>query len=404
MAFCWIKKTQFLFKQSSISLKIISKVIMGRKRSTCVTKKVDPGKKRGKRCDNSETEIPLLDLGALEEGVIVCRPSCRNKSPYVADVRLLSDDSICVTHVPNLDSGGKCRPGARVLCKRQPGITSDSLGPHGTPKCELICQLLRVDEPENASFGGVWINAHPSIGEKLAKALLERGALNEHLGLGPTNSSNNVVSQKTMKRLVSTSVSNAYRPDFSIEHADGTIVLEVKQVVDSDYDPKTVEERAVSQAPHPVYAHACEETYQRAGIFPWGKANQKGPNGEKVVSARAIDHLRELTAISSRNENQSKKVPSTAVLFVCGRNDVKVFRPNGAACPTFATYLAEAISKGVKVIAHSVRWGEQADGQLGKCYDAGSVPLYPSLTPGDMFVHGEKKRGVKKIEKRRKEK
>ena len=32
-------------------------------------------------------------------------------------------------------------------------------------------QLLRVEEPENekAGLGGVWIGAHPTIGEKLAQ-------------------------------------------------------------------------------------------------------------------------------------------------------------------------------------------------------------------------------------------
>jgi hypothetical protein len=30
-------------------------------------------------------------------------------------------------------------------------VTPDTLGKFGTPKCELICQLLRCEEPENAS-------------------------------------------------------------------------------------------------------------------------------------------------------------------------------------------------------------------------------------------------------------
>ena len=34
-------------------------------------------------------------------------------------------------------------------------------------------QLLRVEEPENekAGLGGVWIGAHPTIGEKLAQVI-----------------------------------------------------------------------------------------------------------------------------------------------------------------------------------------------------------------------------------------
>ena len=46
-------------------------------------------------------------------------------------------------------------------------VGSEALGPYGTPKCEFIMQLLRVEEPENerAGLGGVWIgspNAGPS--------------------------------------------------------------------------------------------------------------------------------------------------------------------------------------------------------------------------------------------------
>ena len=46
-------------------------------------------------------------------------------------------------------------------------VGSEALGPYGTPKCEFIMQLLRVEEPENerAGLGGVWIgspNASPS--------------------------------------------------------------------------------------------------------------------------------------------------------------------------------------------------------------------------------------------------
>ena len=58
--------------------------------------------------------MPLLDLGPLEEGVLVCRPSERNRSAYVGDVRItLGPHAGCVavTHIPNMDSGGKCRPG-----------------------------------------------------------------------------------------------------------------------------------------------------------------------------------------------------------------------------------------------------------------------------------------------------
>lgn len=46
-----------------------------------------------------------------------------------------------------------------------------------------------------------------------------------------------------------------------------------------------------------------------AGIFPWGRAKQKGPDGEKVVSTRAIKHLRELTRIQKGELLEEKGRP-----------------------------------------------------------------------------------------------
>ena len=64
------------------------------------------------------------------------------------------------------------------MCRRQPGVGPDTVGKFGTPKCELVCQLLRCEEPENAP-GGVWVSAHPAIGEKLTQALMRRGAFDD---------------------------------------------------------------------------------------------------------------------------------------------------------------------------------------------------------------------------------
>lgn len=112
-----------------------------------------------------------------------------------------------MTHLPNLDSGGKCRPGVRVLCRRQPGVGPHTVGQYGTPKCELVCQLIRCDEPENASNGGCWVSAHPSIGEKLVEALIRKGAFDARLH-APVHS---LETQVSKARKVSDSASGGYR-------------------------------------------------------------------------------------------------------------------------------------------------------------------------------------------------
>lgn len=377
----------------------------------------------------TQTGLHLLDLGPLEEGVLVCRPSARNKSPYVGDVRITKGPNtgrVCVTHLPNLDAGGKCRPGVRLLCRRQPGVTADTVGKFGTPKCELVCQLLRCEEPENESTtdsGGVWVSAHPKLGEQLTQALMERGAFDDRLyapvgnqviespiGAVPSPPTSPVSSQVTRKREASSSVSGSYRPDFSLQHADGSkTIVECKQVVDSDYDPETAAIAAEKQPGHPVYTRGgvqgssglkTQETktekYIRCGIFPWGKRGQKGPDGEPVVSSRAIDHLRELTVIAESGagadlENKTR----AAVVLIAGRHDVFAIAPNGAACPSFSFYSRTAREAGVSILGHKVRWGESVD-EIGKAFDDGPLPIEKPLQAGDeVLVAKEKKVAAK---------
>jgi hypothetical protein len=238
-----------------------------------------------------------------------------------------------------------------------------------------------------------------------------------------------VSSQVCRRREVSESASGSFRPDFSVEHPDGSVtVVETKQVVDTDYDAATAARAAALQPGHPVYAMrnsthvtsdealAKERTnegthrdskdsktktasdkkmapapYVRSGIFPWGRRGQKGPDGEPVVSARAIDHLRELSAIargdvgnarsSSVSNLSSGLTTRAAVVLMAGRHDVYSIRANGAACPSFAKHAGLAAASGVAILGHKVRWGEGPDS--GKAFDAGPVPIEAPLSEGD---------------------
>ena len=99
-------------------------------------------------------DLRLLTLGeGLVRATFLRRPSARNKSPYVGDVRL-ECGSEAIAHMPAMDMGGKCIAGAEVLLKTstdkkgQP-ISADAVGKFGTPKCQFSLQLLRCVEPEN---------------------------------------------------------------------------------------------------------------------------------------------------------------------------------------------------------------------------------------------------------------
>ena len=217
-----------------------------------------------------------------------------------------------------------------------------------TPKCQFSLQLLRCVEPENKHLppnvdGGCWVGAHPSIGEKVAHELLKRGRIDDDLGGGPI---------AKIEREVTGVGGTDMRCDFLLTHADGVkTVVEVKTVVDTDYDPKTAPER-----PGCVFLGAGDP-YVRSAIFPWGKSAQVGPDGEKLDLGDGA-RLR------------------AAVLFVVVRRDALEFRPNAEACPSFARYLKEAKAAGVAVLARRVRWGEaEGEEELGVAIDDGSLPV-----------------------------
>jgi len=298
-------------------------------------------------------------LLSLPEDVIVAelrkRPSRRNRSPYVGDVWLESEQREAIVHLPNLDMGGKCVPGAKLLLKpardRKGNLVGkDAVNPkYGTPKCEFIAQLLRYDESD-LGYEPAWVGAHPSLGEKIAEQLVGRNLL------GPT-----FPKVKSFKREVRNVGGTDMRADFLIEHEDSSLpprILEVKTVVDTDYSMASVPDRTKC-----VFT-SDEQPYRRTAIFPWGSSNQKGPDGEAVVSARAIKHVRELTRMVT---DDSKDFDCT-VLFVVIRHDAKAFKPNIDACPSFARYIREAKEAGVQVLAKQVIWGEERE-NIGKCFE-----------------------------------
>lgn len=334
--------------------------------------------------------LALKATGALISACVVGRPSARNRSPYVMDVRLDDDGRIAIAHAPCMDMGGKCAPGVAVLLRRAIDskgvpISADAVSPkYGTPKCEFVTHLLRCAEPEHAALrelsgggDGCWVAAHPDLGEQVAAALLDNGELAAALG------------QPISLVRKQVTVIEGSRADFWLEHGGGdgegeggvpATVLEVKMVIDTDYDRALDAERpppSPAKQPLPRF-YAPDEpaagpaAYRRCALFPWGRAAQKGPDGEKVVSARAIKHLDELAALAT---GEARALPDgrrvgAALLFVVARADVYAFRPNVASCPSFAAHLRAARDAGVRVLAWRVRFEDD-----GTAVSLGALPI-----------------------------
>ena len=291
---------------------------------------------------------PLFLLGEAH-GLVRCkvlrRPSSRNRSPYVCDVEL-EDGREALCHVPSLGLAGKADAGAFVLVKPAVDKKGELVGDgavspkYGTPKCEFICQLAEL-------AGGGYVGAHPSIGETAAKALLLRTKLLGDLWAGGRDAA-------TIRREVTNPFGADMRSDFVVSGGEDAedLVLEVKTVVDCDTDAGF---EAGGAGP------------RVAAIFPWGTSNQKGPDGEKVVSARAIKHVDGLAKIKASGD------AAAAVLFVAVRQDCDVFRPNVGACPSFAAHVAAAADAGVAVVARRLRWDVR--GGVAAAFDDGPIDV-----------------------------
>ena len=355
----------------------------GTKKKAVSTAKTSGLKTEGKAIEDAKVtsnEEPLLCLDEdMISGTLLCRPSKRNRSPYVADLLLKNDDEDgtereAIIHVPNLDMGGKCVPGATLFVKPARDKKGNLVGPNavnpkfGTPKCEFITQLLRVDETNLGYEPPVWVGAHPSLGEKIAEELIRLNKLHPELP-----------KIKNVQREVRNICGADMRADFVISFEDSEkhkpCVLEVKTVVDTDF----AADRIPADDRKCLFASEAKP-YRRAGIFPWGSCNQKGPSGEKVVSARAIKHLRELTKIAQgKLKGDDGTVYQAAVLFVVIRKDAEYFRPNHEACPSFCRYLKDAEEAGVTVLAKRVDWGDESD-TVGKCFEGPLLDIqWPSV-------------------------
>jgi hypothetical protein len=363
---------------------------------------------------DNNTGRPLLFSLRTEDELVratfVVRPSKRNRSPYVADILLLDDeDREAIAHVPNLDMGGKCKPGVTLLLKpaRNAKGVKVGCGPdavsakYGTPKCEFITQLLHVDESRIHSeyYPPTWVGAHPSLGERIAEECLKRSISNNKSNESTDNSLHQLLGP-TMSDIVDiqTQIHNPcgaeMRSDFLVTHASGQKrIIEVKTVVDTDYcaafppptpdvnatGKPTAKEKKARESKIKCLFTSDQMPYKRTAIFPWGNSNQKGPDGEKVVSTRAIHHVRELTRIANGDlvhrdpETDVKEEYKATILFVVIRGDAESFRPNVQACPSFGRYLRLAEKAGVEILVKRVSWGTGE--QEGMCFDDKLLPI-----------------------------
>ena len=299
----------------------------------------------------NDSEKLLLSLGKLVQGTVLQRPSKHNKSPYVADVKLDDGEEEVIAHAPMLDLGGLIKPGTIVrMTKSKPGgKTSHSIQLVGFK--EINCDIITT-----------WIGAHPSLGNAVAKALLEGNYItNAIFGDSDNSKIAQVQGEVTMKCKEET-----VRSDFVVNEK---VVVEVKSCVCADYHKDSAPEFDKKDRYVTVISNEEKmDKYNRAGLFPIAKRAQNF-EGEKVVSERCIKHLRHLSKIAQGKDDNGYK--ESCLLMIVNRGDCSKFRPCREACPIFADEFSKAKGAGVRVIAAKVAWNKNGD-----CFFEDLIPIF----------------------------
>ena len=328
-------------------------------------------------CSTDGANAPLLDLGTLVEGVVVKRPSVTIRSPYVADCQLVDaepDAPFALAHAPALDVGGLCAPSSTVLMKERPpgGKTSHSI------------ELVIAAGPNGNEDEDVLVGAHPQLGEKLAEEVLRRGLLSEEIGFDAATETLPSSPKKKAKKSAAKSpdklAPGTYlkkqvtygdsRVDFELtkmeedEASSVKALIEVKNIVCSDYFTAHAPEKMNPNHCVIISPEEIETQYKRTAIFPWGRLGQEF-EGRKVVSARAIKHMRNLADMGKKDSTIQP-----VIMFVVNRSDCESVRACHEQCPVFAEELTKAKKNGVKIVAFRVKWSKN-----GKAFFDGVVPV-----------------------------
>jgi hypothetical protein len=282
------------------------------------------------------------------------------------------------------------------------------------PHCAVVAQ----DDVENT---GVLVGVHPQLGEQLAQSALTKGLLQDVIGYGSATlaATNGKEDTTPLEQLSSSPLPSPLpekgkvvlyrqctrgdsRVDFELVEYSTTpttittpandkpniittpllrrCLIEVKNVVCTDIKADLVVptqdnnqktkgntsnsgNTSKSKNKNHCIIPSYTEPYSRSALFPWGRLGQTF-EGTKVVSERAIKHLRNLANESNHHLHHG------IVLFVINRSDCESMRACHEACPMFAQELKIAAEKGCTVTSFRVHWTMD-----GKAYFDGIIPV-----------------------------
>ncbi len=271
----------------------------------------------------------LLKLQNLIEGSVVKRPSKFIKSPYVADIQLLKNnsDKTILGHTASLGCCGLADAGATVLMSPVPFKKKKD---ETKLSCEYRVYLSVILERDQQIVIGI----HPKLAENLVESALKANLLSRLLNI------------KKYKREAAIYVEGKVdsRFDFAgIDCNDIPFIMEVKNVPLADYEDITAKDRKGK-------CYDDRQVGSKVAYFPDGYRKKSSD----PVSPRALKHIKELTLIKSESKTRC------IMCYVIQRTDVDRFQPS-IIDPEYREAVKIAIGAGVEIITLVVNWTKSGE-------------------------------------------
>lgn len=292
----------------------------------------------------------LYKINNLTEGIIVKRPSKYIKTPYVADVEIVTNNTnnnitdtienneIILGHTAALGCCGLADTGATVLIEpilehktkhSKKDANSDSTS-SSKYHCNYRVHLSIIREKNKEIIIGI----NPKLAENLTEQALTRNLLSKL---------QNIKSYRRETKIFIPDLVDS-RFDFTgIDENNIPFIMEVKNVPLADYEDVTKTERKKK-------SYEDRDVNSKVAYFPDGYRKKT----TDTVSPRALKHINELTLIKSMS------ITRCIMCYVIQRTDVTSFQPS-IIDPQYREAFKNAVKNGVEIITMVIEWTKEGE-------------------------------------------
>lgn len=274
----------------------------------------------------------LFKIDNLIEGQILKRPSKYIKTPYVADVINIDNQTEVLAHTASLGCCGLADIGAKILMS--PIVNNKKSDHKYKNKNQLSCSYrvyLSILQEKNRE---IIIGIYPKLAEQIVESTLKKNLLSKLKNI------------QSYKRETCIFVEGKVDSRFDFTGIDENgipFIMEVKNVPLADYEDISAKERKNK-------CYDNRDVNSKVAYFPDGYRKKS----TDAVSPRALKHIDELTLI------KKESVTRCIMCYVIQRDDVNCFQPS-VIDMKYRNAFQNAVNNGVEIITIEVSWNKNGE-------------------------------------------